>query len=171
MVKGTKEKGARGDTQFSVPMVSDDAACSIGDVRINHSVIANIATLSAMQTEGVLAVGKHGFASGIASFFSNRKTTGNGINVSGDDFGNYVIDICVTLKFGCELAKIAADIQQNVANYVSKMTNGGVSRVNVAIDGVEMSDDVDSQFADGEMDSGARPAIPANDSMERQCDG
>jgi uncharacterized alkaline shock family protein YloU len=143
MARENKEKHGKkedGDVQFSIPMVSDDSACSMGEVRINYSVIANIATISAMQTEGVLAVGKHGFASGIVSFFSNKKSTGNGVNISEDNFGNYVIDICVTLKFGCELAKIAANIQQNVANYVSKMTNTGVNRVNVVIDGVEMPD-------------------------------
>ncbi|MDR2737850.1 MAG: Asp23/Gls24 family envelope stress response protein [Puniceicoccales bacterium] len=125
------------DTSFSVPMVSDASSCSMGEIKINHSVVANIATLSALQTNGVLGVGKRGFANGIASFFSNKRGTANGVNVSEDEFGNYVIDICVILRFGCELAKVASDIQQNVAEHITKMTNTSVSKVNVIIDGVE----------------------------------
>jgi uncharacterized alkaline shock family protein YloU len=85
---------------------TDDSTRNLGEIKINHSVIANIATLSAMPTKSVLGVGTHGFASGIASFFSSKKPTSNAIHVPEDEFGNYVIDICVTLKFGCELAKL-----------------------------------------------------------------
>jgi uncharacterized alkaline shock family protein YloU len=140
MAKEKVEKKGK-DPSFSIPVVADDSTCSMGEIKINHSVIANIATLSAMQTNGVLGVGKRGFASGIASFFSNKKLTSNGVNVSEDEFGNYIIDICVTLKFGCELAKVAAEIQQNIAEHITKMTNTGVSKVNVVIDGVVTSEE------------------------------
>ncbi|MDR1595831.1 MAG: Asp23/Gls24 family envelope stress response protein [Puniceicoccales bacterium] len=133
----TNEKNeSKKDISFSIPVVSDDSVCNMGEIKINHSVIANIATLSAMQTSGVMAVGKRGFANGIASFFSNKKSTSNGVNISEDEFGNYMIDICVTLKFGCELANVAANIQHNIAEHITKMTNTGVSKVNVVIDGV-----------------------------------
>lgn len=135
MTKQEFEKVKPSDA-YTVPMVSDDASC-MGEIKINHSVIANIATLSAMQTDGVLVVGKQGIANGIASFFSNKKCTSNGVNVSEDEFGNYIIDICVTLKFGCELAKVASEIQQNIAKNISHMTTNGVSKVNVIIDSVE----------------------------------
>jgi uncharacterized alkaline shock family protein YloU len=102
----TENRGQEKDTSFSIPMISDDSTCNLGDIKLNHSVLANIATLSAMPTKGVFGVGTHGFASGIVSFFSSKKPTSNGGNVSEDEFGNYTIDICVTLKFGCELAEL-----------------------------------------------------------------
>ncbi len=135
MTKQEFEKAKPSDV-YTVPMVSDDASC-MGEIKINHSVIANIATLSAMQTDGVLVVGKQGLANGIASFFSNKKCTSNGVNISEDEFGNYIIDICVTLKFGCELTKVASEIQQNIAKNINHMTTNGVSKVNVIIDSVE----------------------------------
>ena len=135
MTKKELKKEESSDT-YVVPMVSDDESC-MGEIKINHSVIANIATLSAMQTDGVLVVGKQGLANGIASFFSNKKCTSNGVNISEDEFGNYIIDICVTLKFGCELAKVASEIQQNIAKSINHMTTNGVSKVNVVIDSVE----------------------------------
>ena len=129
------KKNEQNDESFSIPMMNDET--SMGEVKINHSVIANIANLSALATEGVLAVGKHGIANGIASFFSSRKSTGNGVNVSEDEFGNYIIDICVTVKFGTQLTKVASEIQQNITKNITHMTTTGVSRVNVVIDGVE----------------------------------
>ncbi|MDR2628815.1 MAG: Asp23/Gls24 family envelope stress response protein [Puniceicoccales bacterium] len=145
-----KEKGK--NSSFPIPMVSDDSSCNLGEIKINHSVIANIATLSAMQTKGVLAVGKHGFANGIASFFSSKKSTLNGVNISEDEFGNYLIDICLTLKFGCELAKVASNVQQNIIDHITKMTMTGVSKVNIIIDGVEISETTDkNEFIEGEL--------------------
>jgi uncharacterized alkaline shock family protein YloU len=145
----TKEKApqeGKGDA-FSVPMISDDFACNMGEIKINHSVIANIATLSAIKTGGVLAVGKRGLANGIASLFSKKKTTGNGgVNVTEDEFGNYTIDVCVTLEFGCELTKIASDIQQSIARHVTQMTNTGVNKVNVIIDGVECPENLSNLY-------------------------
>jgi uncharacterized alkaline shock family protein YloU len=149
MAKEKVEKKEK-DTSFSIPVVSDDSACQMGEVKVNHSVIANIVTLGAMQTDGVLGVGKRGFANGLVSFFL-KKSTSNGVNVSEDEFGNYVIDICVTLRFGCELAKVASNIQQNVAEYITKMTSSGVSKVNVIIDGVEMPTQADSDSVEGEQ--------------------
>jgi uncharacterized alkaline shock family protein YloU len=136
-----KAKETEKSAAFTVPMMADDSACNMGEIKINYSVIANIATLSAMQTEGVLAVGKNGLARGIAAFFSKKKSTSGGVNVSEDEFGNYVIDIWVILKFGCELAKVAANIQQNVTENITKMATTSVSKVNVVIDGVEISDE------------------------------
>ncbi|MDR1891332.1 MAG: Asp23/Gls24 family envelope stress response protein [Puniceicoccales bacterium] len=148
----SNKKGKEKNSSFSIPMVSDDSSCNLGEIKINHSVIANIATLSAMQTKGVVAIGKHGFASGIASFFSSKKSTLNGVNVAEDEFGNYLIDICVTLRFGCELAKVASEVQQNIIDHITKMTMTGVSKVNVIIDGVEISETTDkNEFIEGEL--------------------
>jgi uncharacterized alkaline shock family protein YloU len=149
MAKEKVEKKER-DTSFSIPVVSDDSTCPMGEVKVNHSVIANIAALGAMQTDGVLGVGKRGFANGLVSFFSNKKSTGNGVNVSEDEFGNYMIDICVTLRFGCELAKVASNIQQNVAEHITKMTTTGVSKINIIIDGVEMPTEAKEDSNEGE---------------------
>jgi uncharacterized alkaline shock family protein YloU len=110
-------------------MISDDSTCNLGEIKINHCVIANIATLSVMQTKRVLGVGAHGFASGIALFFSSKKTACNGVNVSEDEFGNYLIDICVALKFSCEFPKVASNVQQNIMDHITKMAMTGVSKV------------------------------------------
>ena len=45
------------------------------------------------------------------------------------------------LRFGVELAVVASEVQQRIADQVEKMTSKSVSRVNVVIDGVRTEDD------------------------------
>jgi uncharacterized alkaline shock family protein YloU len=148
----SNKKGKEKISTFSILVISDDLSCNRGEIKINHSVIANIATLSAMQTKGVVAIGKHGFVSGIASFFSSKKSTLNGVNVAEDEFGNHLIDICLTSRFGCELAKVASEVQQNIIDHITKMTMTGVRKVNIIIDGVDISETTDkNEFIEGEL--------------------
>ena len=131
----------KSDDQGDLPVDEKEDSQSIGEIRINHSVIADIVTLSTTKTDGVLMVGKQGFANGIASFFSNKKQNGRGVSISEDEFGNYIIDVSVTLKFGCELAKVASEIQQNIVRDIKRMTTNGVRKVNVFVERVESMDE------------------------------
>ena len=72
--------------------------------------------------------------------FSNKKQNGSGVSISEDEFGNYIIDVSVTLKFGCELAKVASEIQQNIVRDIKRMTTNGVRKVNVFVERVESTD-------------------------------
>ena len=107
----------------------------LGDIKINHSVVANIARLAALEVDGVYAVGG-GFVEGLTEIFS-KKDTERGVRVSENEVGDYVIELRVTLLFGRELAKLGSMIQQNVISQVSKMTLKNVDRVDVIIDGVK----------------------------------
>jgi uncharacterized alkaline shock family protein YloU len=146
-----KEENKGKDTGFSVPMVTDENSYNMGEIKINHSVIGNIATLSALGTSGVLGVGKKGFGSGFASFFSSRKPSTGGVVVGEDEFGNYIIDIWITLQFGCEVGRVASEVQQSIAKHITAMTSTGVSTVNVIIDGVETASNVPPKSPVGGM--------------------
>ncbi|MDR2576528.1 MAG: Asp23/Gls24 family envelope stress response protein [Puniceicoccales bacterium] len=113
-----------------------DGSCDLGgEVRINHSVIANIIRISTLEVDGVASVGV-GFFDGVAEFFS-RKNTERGVSVHEDEWGRYVIDVRVCLYFGSPLTDVAANIQKNVAQQVNFMTQKDVAQVNVTIDGVK----------------------------------
>jgi uncharacterized alkaline shock family protein YloU len=121
--------------KFSIPMVGDEAACSIGTIRINHDVVANIVRLSALEVDGVMNVGEASILSRLGNIFLRNRSC-QGIRVSEDSNGNYVIDIQVALRFGVELARVALDIQQNVTQKVTNMTMKSVSQVNITIERV-----------------------------------
>lgn len=124
--------------ESSIPTVSEESN-SLGDIRINHSVVASIVRLAALEVVGVAAVGG-GFVDGIAEIFS-KKGDERGVRVEEDEVGDYRIEIRVILRFGVELAAVGNQIQQRIAEQVEKMTSKNVSRVNVVIDGVRTDED------------------------------
>ena len=121
-----------------IPNVSE-ASNTLGDIRINHSVVASIVRLAALEVSGVAAVGG-GFVDGIAEIFS-KKGDERGVRVEEDEVGDYRIEIRVILRFGCELASVATEIQERIAEQVEQMTSKSVARVNVIIDGVRTDDE------------------------------
>ena len=127
------------DTESTIPTVSEDSN-TLGDIRINHSVVASIVRLAALEVSGVAAVGG-GFVDGIAEIFS-KKGDERGVRVEEDEVGDYRIEIRVILKFGVELAAVAGQVQQRIAEQIEKMTSKNVSRVNVVIDGVRTEEEV-----------------------------
>ena len=132
----SKETGNQNESV--IPNVSE-ASNTLGDIRINHSVVASIVRLAALEVSGVAAVGG-GFVDGIAEIFS-KKGDERGVRVEEDEVGDYRIEIRVILRFGCELATVATEIQERIAEQVEKMTSKSVSRVNVIIDGVRTDDE------------------------------
>jgi len=130
--------------ESTIPTVSEESN-TLGEIRINHSVVASIVRLAALEVSGVVAVGG-GFVDGIAEIFS-KKGDERGVRVEEDEVGDYRIEIRVILRFGVKLATVATEIQQRIAEQVEKMTSKSVARVNVIIDGVrtdeEKVDDAD----------------------------
>ncbi len=112
---------------------------SLGEIKINHSVVASIVRLAALEIEGVSAVGGS-FVDGIAEIFS-KKESDRGVRVSEDEHGYYVIEIRLLMEFGAELAKTAYNVQVAVRDRLNQMTGKQVSRVNVVIDGVKVPEE------------------------------
>ena len=124
--------------ESTIPTVSEESN-TLGDIRINHSVVASIVRLAALEVSGVAAVGGS-FVDGITEIFS-KKGGESGVRVDEDEVGDYRIEARVILRFGVELAAVAGEIQQRIAEQVEKMTSKSVARVNVIIDGVRTEDD------------------------------
>ena len=137
-------------TDNSIPMINETPP-NLGDIKINHSVVANIARIAATEINGVYSIGSS-FVEGITEFFS-KKDSDRGVRVSEDEAGDYLIEIRVILRFGVSLAKVALEVQENVRNQVSKMTMKNVSRVDVIIDGVRNDEKPSSQPSQNPEDS------------------
>lgn len=135
-------KESDNQNESTIPTISEDSN-TLGDIRINHSVVASIVRLAALEVAGVAAVGG-GFVDGIAEIFS-KKGDERGVRVEEDEVGDYRIEIRVILRFGVELAAVASEVQQRIADQVEKMTSKSVSRVNVVIDGVRTEDEKGSE--------------------------
>ena len=127
----------KSDTQ-TIPSISTEESNSLGDIKINHSVVASIVRLAALENGGVFAVAGS-FVEGIADMFSKKEE--KGVRVTESEQGNYLIEIRLILNYGVELAKCAYDVQIAVKDRVENMTGKMVERVDVVIDGVKSKDE------------------------------
>jgi len=127
------------DTQ-QIPSISTEESNSLGEIKINHAVVANIVRLSALENDGVFAVAGS-FVDGIAEIFSKKESSQSGVRVTESENGNYLIEIRLVLNYGVELAKCAYDVQVSVKDRVENMTGKMVERVDVVIEGVKSKDD------------------------------
>ncbi len=129
-----KKAEAAGDQE--IPTITEEST-SLGDIKINHSVVASIVRLATMEVEGVFAVGGGGVVEGIAEFLS-KKESERGVTVADSDGGAYDIEVRVILRFGVDLAKVGMQIQETVRDRVVDMTSKPVERIDVVIDGIKM---------------------------------
>lgn len=130
----------------SIPTISEEST-SLGDIKINHSVIASIVRIAAMEIDGVIAVGGESFVDGIREIFRGRDSD-HGILVSEDEGGQYVIEVRVVMRFGVELAKVAMQVQENVSEQIKCMTMKEVAKVDVVIEVVRNEEDKDVDIED-----------------------
>jgi uncharacterized alkaline shock family protein YloU len=114
-----------------------DDAPALGDIKVNHSVVANIVRLAALEVPGVCGIGG-GLVDGIAdSMFPNR-TTDRGVKIIADDDGAYSIEIRAVMTFGTEIGRTAVQVQMSVRKQLELMTGNRVKRVDVIVEGVKM---------------------------------
>lgn len=127
-------------SETKIPTISEDSN-SLGEIHINHSVVASIVRLAALDVVGVAEVcTSGGIVDGIAEIFS-KKNDERGIQIDKDEVGDYKIRVRVILNFGVELAAVGNEIQQKISEQVEKMTSKNVARVDVIIDGVRTTDE------------------------------
>lgn len=114
-----------------------DDAPTLGDIKVNHSVVASIVRLAALEVPGVCGIGG-GLVDGIAdSMFPNRMTD-RGVKIIADDDGAYAIEIRAVMTFGTEIGRTAVQVQISVRKQVELMTGNRVKRVDVIVEGVKM---------------------------------
>ena len=104
----SKKKATASDPVDSetIPMVTEEQT-SLGEIKINLHVVAQIVRLAAITVEGVAEVGSGGLSDTIAEMFSSKKESDRGVRVLEDEAGNYRIDIRVILNLGAELVNVA----------------------------------------------------------------
>lgn len=117
---------------------------SLGEIKVNHSVVASIVRLAALQIPGIVGVGA-GFVDGLADLFSerdlSRRESDRGVKITEEADGSYAIEIRVVMAFGVELAKTAYLAQMEVRKQVTVMTGRSVRRIDVIIEGIKQISD------------------------------
>ena len=130
----TKKK-TNSDPEDSIPTFSEESG-SLGTIRINHSVVAGIVRLATQSVKGVINVGGAGVVEGLTDFFA-KKESERGVSVSEQEDGTYKIEVRVVLRFGVDLAKTGAIIQEAIRDQILSMTGNHASVIDVVIDDIK----------------------------------
>jgi uncharacterized alkaline shock family protein YloU len=123
-------------SDFNPPTRFDDQP-ELGEIKINHDVVASIVRLAAQQVRGVASVGG-GLADGFSELFSKRETDKRGVKVAEDATGSYAVEVRLAIVYGSEIGKTAYDVQMAVRKQIMAMTDKSVSRVDVIVEGVRL---------------------------------
>jgi len=137
------------DPQDNIPSITTEETSSLGSIRINHSVVASIVRIAALENDGVFSI-PGGFVDGIAEIFS-KKESDKGIRVTESEQELYQIEIRLILKYGVELAACAYEVQDAIKNRVESMTGKMVERVDVVIDGVKPKEEANKHHSDNPL--------------------
>lgn len=131
----------------------------LGDIKINHTVVASIVRLAALQIPGVAGVGG-GIVDGISELFAKRRESDHrGVRVSETDGDTYAIELRIVINYGAEIGKTAYEVQLAVRKQVIAMTGKNVAKVDVIIEGVRLPGETASE----EKSSDLWPEAPATD--------
>ena len=131
---------------------------TLGDIKINHTVVASIVRLAALRVAGVAGVGS-GIVDGISELFAKREADHRGVKVTEDAEDAYYIEVRLIVAYGSEIGKNANDTQIAVRKQVTSMTGKDVRKVDVIIEGVRLPSDQ----AEPAKDDDTWPDAPATD--------
>jgi uncharacterized alkaline shock family protein YloU len=131
---------------------------SLGDIKINHTVVASIVRLAALKVNGVAGVGG-GIVDGISELFAKRESDHRGVKVTEDAEDQYYIEVRLVVSYGAEIGKTAYEVQLAVRKQVSAMTGKEVRKIDVIIEGVRLPADQ----AGAAKDDDTWPEAPGTD--------
>lgn len=146
-------------SEFNPPPRFDDQP-ELGEIKINHTVVASIVRLAALQVSGVAGVGG-GLVDGISELFAKRRESDHrGVKVTESEDDTYGIEIRLVITYGAEIGKTAYEVQVAVRKQVIAMTGKNVARIDVIIEGVRLPGDTGVQQ---EKADDLWPDVPATD--------
>jgi uncharacterized alkaline shock family protein YloU len=115
-------------------MKAEEAKTDLGVIRIHKKVIASIAALAAMETEGIKTIG----GNLKSSFYELIGKKGqSSITVEIDKNNEVRLEIPLVIKYGFNLPEVASKAQENVQRALDKMTNLNIKDIDINIQGVE----------------------------------
>lgn len=114
---------------------------SDSSVVISEDVVSVIAGVAVSEVKGVVDTAG-GFAGGISEVLSGKKKISKGIKVEVGE-KETKIDVNIIVEYGTRIPDIAFEIQNKVKKAVKEMTGLDVLEVNVHVQGVRTSVDVE----------------------------
>ncbi len=109
----------------------------LGSIDIATDVIATIASLAAVEVDGIVSIAG---GSSLAEVWGSKGMK-KGISINTDEEKNCVtVDLEVNVEYGVDVYKAAHQLQRTVKNAVEGMTGKRVGHVDVKISGIVLGD-------------------------------
>ncbi len=105
-----------------------------GDVRVSDEAIASIASTAALRARGVAGMGSGGPVDSLAGLLGLRSSA-RGVQVEMGD-REVALSLYILVEFGADIAEVASQVQESVAEAVERMSGLSVIEVNVTVQGV-----------------------------------
>lgn len=115
-------------------MHRDESRTDLGTIRIHKNVIASIASLAAVEIEGIKRVGGD-FKSGLLELIGKKYLSAIKVEINKNE--EVSLEIPLVIKYGFNIPDIASKVQENVRNALEKMTNLSVRDININVQGIE----------------------------------
>jgi uncharacterized alkaline shock family protein YloU len=107
----------------------------LGQIRISHEAVAQIAGRIAAEAYGVVGMAPRGPRDRLPL----RDRLRQGIAVGGDTDGEVTIELSVIIEYGLNLAEVASTLRNRVRYEVERLTGLRVAEVDVRIQDVKSS--------------------------------
>ena len=107
----------------------------LGTVKIHKDVIASIASIAALEVDGVKEMGRTN-SFDLAGFLGLKKSRGIRVEIGKNDELKS-IEIPLIVKYGYNIPEIAERVQENVRAAIEKMTDKSPRDINLKIQGID----------------------------------
>jgi uncharacterized alkaline shock family protein YloU len=110
---------------------------SLGNIFVSYRAIATIAHQSAMESYGVVGLAAKNLMEGLAQVLVKDPMLG--VDISFED-ENIQIDLYIVVEYGTRIKSVASSVAESVRYQVEKALSIPVTRVNVHVRGLRISD-------------------------------
>lgn len=115
-------------------MHKEESQTDLGNIRIHKNVIASIASIAAVEIEGVKRIGGD-FRSGILELIGKKALMAIKVDIDKND--EMRLEVPLVVKYGFNIPDIANKAQENIRNALEKMTNLSIKYININVQGIE----------------------------------
>lgn len=140
--------------------IAEDSIIS-GDVRVHESVLASIARKAVLSVPGVIRLSGSSLIDNIAEIVGSRKTFDKAIVIGVAENG-ISLEVRIIVKFGEAVPAIAAAVQKNVIDDITRLTGMAIVRVDVVVMDLEDEADASDDEENAGADSDTLSALPLN---------
>jgi uncharacterized alkaline shock family protein YloU len=106
-----------------------------GNIKISDEAISTIAAIAAKSVDSVVDLDGGAMGNFSEMIGVKDETKGVKVTMSADSVS---IDINLIVGFGCDIAIVAASVQEAVRDHIEKMTGLNVDKVNVNVNSVKL---------------------------------